>query len=37
MLYDATALTGYIDKDELVEVVKYEAAQLFVKKVGNRK
>jgi len=33
MLYDATALTGYIDKDELVEVVKYETAQLFVKKL----
>jgi membrane-bound serine protease (ClpP class) len=37
MLYDATALTGYIDKDEPVEVVKYESAQLFVRKVGNRK
>jgi membrane-bound serine protease (ClpP class) len=33
MLYDAMALTGYIDKDELVEVVKYETAQLFVKKL----
>ena len=33
MLYDATALTGYIDKDEPVEVVKYETAQLFVKKL----
>jgi membrane-bound serine protease (ClpP class) len=33
MLYDATALTGYIDKDEPVEVVKYETAQLFVRKL----
>ena len=32
MLYDATALTGYIDKGEPVEVVKYETAQLFVRK-----
>jgi membrane-bound serine protease (ClpP class) len=32
MLYDATALTGYIDKNESVEVVKYETAQLFVRK-----
>jgi membrane-bound serine protease (ClpP class) len=34
-LYDATALTGYIDKGEAIEVVKYETAQLFVKKVKN--
>jgi membrane-bound serine protease (ClpP class) len=33
MLYDATALTGYIDKNETIEVVKYETAQLFVRKV----
>lgn len=33
MLYDATALTGYIDKNEPVEVVKYETAQFFVKKI----
>jgi len=33
MLYDATALTGYIDKDESVEVVKYETAQIFVRKL----
>ena len=32
-LYDASALTGYIDKGEPVEVVKYETAQLFVKKL----
>jgi membrane-bound serine protease (ClpP class) len=33
ILYDATALTGYIDKDEPVVVVKYESAQLFVRKI----
>jgi membrane-bound serine protease (ClpP class) len=33
ILYDATALTGYIDKSEPIEVVKYETAQLFVKKL----
>ena len=32
-IYDATALTGFIDKGEAVEVVKYETAQLFVRKV----
>jgi membrane-bound serine protease (ClpP class) len=32
-LYDATALTGYIEKGETIEVVKYETAQLFVRKV----
>jgi len=35
VLYDATALTGYIDKDEQVEVVKYETSQLFVRKLKN--
>lgn len=35
MLYDATALTGYIDKGEQVEVVKYETAQLFVRKLKS--
>lgn len=35
MLYDATALTGYIDKGEPVEVVKYETAQIFVRKLKN--
>ena len=35
-VYDATALTGYIDKGDEVEVVKYETGQLFVRKVtGN--
>lgn len=32
-LYDATAETGYIEKGEKVRVVKYETAQLFVRKV----
>lgn len=31
-VYDATALTGYIDKGETVQVTKYETAQLFVRK-----
>ncbi len=31
-MYDATALTGYIDKNEDVEVVNYQTAQLIVKK-----
>ncbi len=33
--YDATALTGYIDKGEAVQVVKYETAQLFVRKINQ--
>lgn len=32
-VYDATALTSYIDKGDAVQVVKYETAQIFVKKV----
>jgi membrane-bound serine protease (ClpP class) len=32
-LYDATALSGFINKGELIEVVKYETSSLFVKKV----
>jgi len=31
-IYDATAETGYIDKGEKVEVVRFETAQLFVRK-----
>ncbi len=31
-IYDATALTGYIDKGEEVKVVKYETSQVFVVK-----
>ncbi|MGK0384652.1 MAG: membrane-bound serine protease (ClpP class) [Bacteroidia bacterium] len=32
-VYNATALTGYIDKGEAILVVKYETSQLFVRKV----
>ncbi len=32
-IFDATAITGYIDKGDAIEVVKYETAQLFVRKV----
>ena len=31
-VYDATALAGYIEKGDEVEVVKYETGQLFVMK-----
>ncbi len=31
-IYDATALTGFIDKGEQVKVVKYETSQIFVVK-----
>ncbi|MFW5793052.1 MAG: NfeD family protein [Bacteroidota bacterium] len=31
-VYDATALTGYIDKGENIKVVKYETSQVFVVK-----
>ncbi len=31
-VYDATALTGYVEKGEKVTVVKYETAQVFVVK-----
>lgn len=31
-LFDATALNGYIDKGDEIEVVKYETSSLFVKK-----
>lgn len=34
-VYDATAITGYIDQGEIIEVVKYETMQLFVRKVEN--
>jgi membrane-bound serine protease (ClpP class) len=33
-LFDATALTGYIEKGDDVEVVRYEAAQLFVRRIS---
>ncbi|MBN1252571.1 MAG: nodulation protein NfeD [Bacteroidales bacterium] len=32
-IFDAKSLTGYIDKDEKIEVVKFEVAQLYVKKI----
>jgi len=32
-VYDATAMTGYIDKGDKVKVVKYETGQLFVMRV----
>ncbi len=32
-VYDATALTGYIERGEPVKVVKYETSQVFVVKV----
>jgi membrane-bound serine protease (ClpP class) len=32
-IYDATALTGYIDRGEAIRVVKYETSQVFVVKV----
>jgi membrane-bound serine protease (ClpP class) len=32
-LHDATALTGFIEQGEKVKVVKFETAQLFVRKV----
>ncbi len=34
-VYDATAITGYIEKDDAVEVVKYETSQLFVRKTST--
>ncbi|HNQ82741.1 MAG TPA: NfeD family protein [Bacteroidales bacterium] len=34
-IYDATALTGYIDKGEKIEVIRYETTQLFVRKIEN--
>ncbi|RLD64673.1 MAG: nodulation protein NfeD [Bacteroidetes bacterium] len=33
--FDATALTGFIDKGKEIEVVKYETAQLFVIEIKN--
>lgn len=32
-VFDATAISGYIDKGEEIEVMKYETSQLFVRKV----
>lgn len=35
-VFDATALTGFIDKGDKVKVVKYETGQLFVVKVSSK-
>lgn len=32
-IYDATALTGFVDKGETIKVVKYETSQIFVVKI----
>lgn len=32
-LYDATAITGYIEKNEKIEVIAYETSSLIVKKI----
>jgi len=32
-VYDAKALTGYIEKGEKIVVAKYDMAQLYVKKI----
>ena len=32
VIYDATAITGYIEKGDEIEVVRYETTQLFVKR-----
>ncbi len=32
-IYDAKALTGYIEKGDKIEVVRYDMAQLYVKKI----
>ncbi|NOU46286.1 MAG: nodulation protein NfeD [Bacteroidales bacterium] len=31
-IFDATAVSGFIDKDEAIEVIKYQTGQLFVRK-----
>jgi len=35
-IYDAMAESGFIEKGENIEVIKFESAQLFVKKTGIR-
>ena len=32
VIYDATAITGYVEKGEEIEVVRYETTQLFVRR-----
>lgn len=34
-VYDATALTGYIEKGDEIEVVRYETSHLFVRKIES--
>lgn len=34
-VYDATALEGYIEKDDPIKVIKYSTSQLFVRKVDT--
>ena len=36
-LYDATAIAGFIEKDEQVVVVNYQTSQLIVKKYSEPK
>jgi len=36
-IYDATALSGYIDSESPVEVVSYQTGQLFVRKIKTDK
>lgn len=33
-LYDATAISGFINKGENIEVIKYETTQLFVRRIS---
>lgn len=33
-IYDATAISGFIDKGEKVKVIRYETGQLYVVKIG---
>jgi membrane-bound ClpP family serine protease len=34
-ILDATSEVGFIEKDEPIEVTRFENAQLFVKKIQN--
>jgi len=34
-VYDATALTGFINRGDKVEVIRYETSQLFVRKIQD--
>lgn len=35
IIYDATAITGYIEKDVAVKVIRYETGQLYVKAINQ--